>query len=251
MAFASIFSKYYKGLHTISKAIHEEGRKESIGRRLALGLTAAAFCTWNTPRARAQDKLDAAGATFKDYATLDNGASFYRVDGMGSSGVATDLSVAKLLGVDNAKGEARIRFESVKTEVTLPLGWQAGEDWERGVGFSADKSFRLIVWRVEFAFEGVRDAEHYVATKAGSITARRPRVKAQARKLGGDSFLVIYENVPPAAGDSEPRVVFDMLRVKERDAKAGMLLTLGVPTSQAERGLRLAALINGAAKPDW
>lgn len=223
-----------------------------MGRRPALTLVMAALTAGGSLSARAQgNKFDAGGATFRDFATLDNGASFYRVDGMGSGTGPSDLAVAKLIGVDNAKGEARIRFDSVRVEVTLPLGWQAGEDWERGVGFSADKRFRLIVWRVEFAFEGVRDAEHYVATKSGSIQARRPQVKAQARKLSDGSFLVVYENVPAARGDSEPRVVFDVLQVKARDAKEGVLLTLGVPASEAERGLRLAALISGAAKPDW
>ena len=50
--------------------------------------------------------------------------------------------------------------------MALPLGWQATEDWERGVGYSSDKRYRLIVWRVDFAFEGVKDAEHYAATKS-------------------------------------------------------------------------------------
>ena len=67
----------------------------------------------------------------------------------------------------------------------MPLGWQAKEDWERGVGFSGDKRYRLIVWRVDFAFEGVNDAEHYAATKAGAIQARKPgiaRPGTQARR---------------------------------------------------------------------
>ena len=216
-----------------------------------LGLAAASLCAGIVRPIGAQDQLDAAGATFRDFATLDNGASFYQIEGTISGGGPTDLSVAKLRGVDNAKGEARIRFEVVKAEVTLPLGWQAGEDWERGVAFSADKRFRLIVWRVDFAYEGVRDGEHYVATKAGSIQARRPQVKAQARKLADGSFMVVYENVPPSRGDAEQRMVFDVLLTKTRDAKQGVLLTLGVPTSEAERGLRLAALIKASAKVDW
>lgn len=201
---------------------------------------------------RANDKvLDAAGVTFRDYATFDNGASFYSVDGMTSGGASPDLTNAKLLGVDNEKGLARVRFDAVKTEVSLPLGWQAGEDWERGVGFSADKRYRLIVWRVDFAFEGVRDAEHYVATKSGSIQARRPKIQAQARKLGDGTFFVVYENVNPGRGDSERRVVFDVVMVNAPSAKEGALLTLGVPASDAERGLRLMALIKASTKIDW
>ena len=61
---------------------------------------------------------------------------------------------SRVLAIDTTGGFARIRFESIRTEVALPLGWQATEDWERGVGFSSDKRYRLIVWRVDFAFEG-------------------------------------------------------------------------------------------------
>ena len=89
---------------------------------------------------------------------------------------------------------------SIRVELALPLGWQATEDWERGVAYSSDKRYRLIVWRVDFAYEGVKDAEHYAATKAGSIQARRPTVQAQARKLGDGTFLVVYDNVAKAPG---------------------------------------------------
>ena len=133
----------------------------------------------------------------------------------------------------------------------MPLGWQANEDWERGVGFSSDKRYRLIVWRVDFAFEGVKDAEHYAATKSGAIQARRPAIKAQARKLGDGTFLIVYENVAKAQGDSEPRVVFDLLMQKPGKPKEGVLMTLGVPTSDAGRGLRLMALIKQSMKIDW
>jgi hypothetical protein len=176
---------------------------------------------------------------------------FYQIEGVTSGVAASELSTARLLGVDNQNGVARVRFDSVKTEVSLPLGWQAGQDWERGVAHSADKRYRLIVWRVDFAFEGVRDAEHYAATKSGSIQARRPRIQAQARKLGDGAFLVIYENVEPGRGDSEKRVVFDVLITRAPAAKEGALLTLGVPASELERGLRLMALIKASAKADW
>ena len=82
----------------------------------------------------------------------------------------------------------------------MPLGWQATEDWERGVGYSSDKRYRLLVWRVDFAFEGVQDAEHYAATKTGTIKARRPGIQAQARKLSDGTFLIVYENAPPGQG---------------------------------------------------
>jgi len=100
-------------------------------------------------------------------------------------------------------------------------------------------------------FEGVKDAEHYAATKAGSIKARRPGVQAQARKLSDGSLLVVYENVPKAQGDSETRAVFDLVVPSPKDPKAGVLLTLGVPTSDASRGLNLMALLKQNIRIDW
>ena len=59
--------------------------------------------------------------------------------------------------------------------MALPLGWQATEDWERGVAYSSDKRYRVIVWRVDFAYEGVKDAEHTRPPKpAPSRPAGRP-----------------------------------------------------------------------------
>jgi hypothetical protein len=140
---------------------------------------------------------------------------------------------------------------SIRVELSLPLGWQATEDWERGVAYSSDKRYRLIIWRVDFAFEGVKDAEHYAATKTGSIQARRPAVQAQARKLGDGTFLIVYENVPKAQGDSEPRVVFDLVTQRPGNPKEGILLTLGVPASEAGRGIKLLALLKQSMRINW
>jgi len=222
-------------------------RQKESGRRFLLFGTAALALAPSA--ARAQGVLDAGGMTFRDFAVADRGSSFNRIDPViGSGAVPTQ---ARILSVDNDGGFARVRFEAIRVEVAMPLGWQANEDWERGVGFSSDKHFRLIVWRVDFAFEGVRDAEHYVATKSGSIQARRPRIQAQARKLGDGTFLVVYENVDPGRGDSEKRVVFDVLITQAPTAKEGALLTLGVPASDAERGLRLMALMKASTKVVW
>jgi hypothetical protein len=231
--------------------MNEAGQRESVGRRRLLAIATAGLCAASSQAAAAPDQLDPGPAKFGDYGNADNGSSFFRIEGLKSGNDPAELSVAKLLGVDNQAGSARVRFESVKLELAVPLGWEAGEDWERGVAASRDKRYRLFVWRVDFAFEGVRDAEHYAATKSGSIQARRPTVKAQARKLGDGSFLVVYENVPPGRGDSEPRIVFDLLLTKGAGAKRGVLVTLGVPAAEAERGLRLMALIKPTIKADW
>ena len=199
--------------------------------------------------ARAAD-LDAGGLTFRDFAANDNGASFNRgvdpIIGGGPNQVSS-----RVVAVDNAQGFARVQFGSIKVELALPLGWQATEDWERGVAYSGDKRYRLIIWRVDFAFEGVKDAEHYVATKTGSIQARRPTIQAQARKLGDGTFLIVYENAPKGQGDSEQRTVFDLLMQRPGNPKEGILMTLGVPASDAARGMKLMALLKQNMRITW
>ncbi|SJZ48752.1 hypothetical protein SAMN02745126_01302 [Enhydrobacter aerosaccus] len=197
----------------------------------------------------AQDRLDAGGLTFKDFATADHGASFDRGDPMLPEGPGP--ARARVLSIDNNGSFARIRFPRVKLDVSLPLGWQAFEEAERGIAYNADMSYRLLAWPLDFPFEGVRDAEHYAATKGGTILARHPGAKVQAHKLTDGSFLIVYENIKPTRADREPRTVFDLVIPNPKDAKAGILMTLGVPGSQAERGLRLMALIKSSIKVDW
>ncbi len=194
--------------------------------------------------------LDAGGLTFRDFAVKDNGASFNRgVDPIiagGPNQVSSRVAV-----VDSAQGLARVQFGSIRVELSLPLGWQATEDWERGVAYSGEKRYRLIIWRVDFAFEGVKDAEHYAATKSGSIAARRPTVRAQARKLGDGTFLIVYENVPKGQGDGETRTVFDLVVQRPGNPKEGILLTLGVPASDSARGLKFLALLKQSMQINW
>ena len=167
---------------------------------------------------------------------------------MGPQHPATHGVFRMVLSVDGDKGLARVRFETIKIEAGLPLGWRAIEDWERGVAYSPDKRTRAIFWRLDFGYEGVKDAEHYAATKSGAITARRPGIKAQARKLGDGTFLVAYQNVP---GDGDKRAVFDLVVSKPGDAKTGALLTLGAPGGDADRTLKLLALMRVEMKVDW
>jgi hypothetical protein len=211
-------------------------------------LAGLAGCFAGFPAAAAD--LDAGGLTFRDYAVSDNGASFNRGVDPIIAGGPNQVS-SRVLGVDSAQGLARVQFASIKVELALPLGWQATEDWERGVAYSGDKRYRLIIWRVDFVFEGVKDAEHYAATKTGSIQARRPTIKAQARKLGDGTFLIVYENAPKGQGDSEPRTVFDLVVQRPGNPKEGILLTLGVPASDAARGLKLLALLKQNMRIIW
>jgi hypothetical protein len=222
-------------------------RKQKASARCFVLAAAVAMCF--TVPAHAQNGLDAGGLTFKDFGVADRGASFDRTTPL-SSGVP-DSTAAHLLEADNSNGLARIRFETVKIEAAIPLGWQAVEDPERGVAYNGDQSYRLIFWRVDFPFEGVADAAHYASTKSGTIMARKPGVRAQARKLPDGSFLIVYENVPPTKADHEPRTVFDLVSSNPGNAKQGVLMTLGVPTSQADRGLRLVSLLQQNMKISW
>lgn len=224
----------------------KEARQKESGRRLFLLGSAVGLCM--AAPAQANDQLDAGGLTFRDFAAADNGASFGRGDGMIAGGPNPVSS--KVLGVESSKGLARVRFEQIRITVAIPLGWQATEDWERGVAYSSDKRYRLVVWRVDFEFEGVKDAEHYASSKGGAIQSRRPAVKTQARKLGDGTYLVVFENVPKGQGDSEPRTVFDLVIPQPGNPKLGVLMTLGVPASDGGRGIKLLALLKENIKID-
>jgi hypothetical protein len=236
----------FKGLGMKPNLLLEVRQKATGRRSLLLGTAALALAPVS---ARADGDLDAGGMTFRDFAVADRGSSFNTVDPrIGGGAVPTQ---ARLLSVDNDGGFARVRFEAIRVEVAMPLGWQANEDWERGVGFSGDKRFRLIVWKVDFAYEGVNDAEQYAATKIGAIKSRKPGIQAQARKLRDGSFLIVYQNVPAAQGDTETRVVFDLVLSRPGKPKEGVLMTLGVAASDADRGLKLLALLRSKLKIDW
>ena len=230
----------------IFKPLREARQKESGRRPFLLGMGALLVpgSTWGQPA-----ELDAGGATFREFGVADNGSSFNRIDPMIGSGANPTQS--RVLAIDKANGLARIRFESIRIEIALPLGWQAQEDWERGVGLSADRRYRVILWRVDFAFEGVADAEHYAATKSGTIPTRKKGVQAQARKLADGTYLVGYQNVPASTGDGGPRSVYDLVVPRPGVAAEGVLLTLGMPAKDADRGLKLLALLKSNLRIDW
>lgn len=223
---------------------HAFKQKESVRRLLA-----AALALFWAGTAHAQDGLDAGGLTFKDFGVADRGASFYKPAAVVFEGVGSKS--AAVLEIDNANSLARLHFGNVKIDVATPLGWQALEDRDRGVAYNMDQSYRLILWRVDFAFEGVSDAEHYAVAKVGTIEAQRPPTKAQARKLPDGSYLVVYENVPPSRGDRESRTVFDLVIANPANAKEGALMTLGMPASQGPHGLKLLALLKQNTKITW
>ena len=220
---------------------NEVKQKES-GRRLFLATAGAALCLASP--ARASDKLDAGGLTFLDFATPDNGASFARGDPMIAGG--PNPVPSKILGIENAKGFARDPASSRSgSTLAMPLGWQATEDWERGVGYSSDKRYRLIVWRVDFDYEGVKDAEHYASTKAARSRRGGPGSRRRRASSATGPFWSCSRMSPKAQGDAEPRVVFDLVIPQPGNPKLGVLLTLGVPASDAGRGIKLAGSVKG------
>ena len=75
--------------------------------------------------------------------------------------------------------------------------------------------------------------------------AQRDSVKAKADRERMIKEAQAYANgiLPKAQGDAEQRVVFDLVTQKPGDPKEGILVTLGVPASDAVRGLKLMALI--------
>lgn len=228
---------------------HEQRQKESGRRLLLLAALGAVAAVAGASEAYADDGLDAGGLTFKDFGAPDNGASFNRTDPMLPGG--PEPAPAKLVAIDTTNGLARVYFNTVKVEASLPLGWQATEDGERGVGFSGDRKTRVLIWRVDFAFEGVRDADHYAATKMGTIKSRTPGLRTEARKLADGTFLIVYENVPPSRGDSGPRTVFDVVISKPGSPKEGVLMTLGLPAADTDRGLKLMALMKSKIVITW
>ena len=160
-------------------------------------------------------------------------------------------TAARLVTIDRDNGLAKVFFSSVKIGLSLPLGWEATEDAERGVGYSRDRKTRVLVWRVDFAYEGVQGADQYAATKMGTIRSRTPGIKAEARKLADGTFLIVYENVPPSRGDSGPRTVFDVVISKPGNPKEGVLMTTGVQAADTDRGLKLVALLKSKLDIAW
>lgn len=230
--------------------LKDELRQKESGRRLfLLGTFAAAASAAGGFPAHADDGLDTGGLTFKDFGNDDNGASFNRKDPMLPGG--PEPASARLVSIDRDNGLAKVFFDSVKVGISLPLGWEATEDAERGVGYSRDRKTRVLVWRVDFAYEGVRDADQYTATKMGTIKSRTPAIKAEARKLADGTFLIVYENAPPSRGDSGPRTVFDLVIPKPGNPKEGVLMTTGVQAADTDRGLKLVALLKSKLEIIW
>ena len=85
----------------------------------------------------------------------------------------------------------------------------------------------------------------------GAIKSRTPGLRTEARKLADGTFLIVYENAPPSRGDSGPRTVFDVVISKPGNPKEGVLMTLGLPSADTDRGLKLVALMKSKIVITW
>ena len=67
----------------------------------------------------------------------------------------------------------------------------------------------------------------------------------------GFKHIDVYENAPKGQGDSEARTVFDLVMQRPGNPKEGILVTLGVPASDAARGMKLLALLKQNMRINW
>lgn len=218
--------------------------------RTAVGATAlAAF----GPMARANDRLDPGRATFRDYALSTDANTLIDLRNVVNREWTENgtQSLLDVVSVEAAAGFARVRLKSVDCEMAVPLGWHGMEDNERGALFTPDRSVRVIVWRVDLKYEGVDDLEKYVVAKQGALRARSPGIQARMRKLADGEYLSMYGNVPPRRNDREPRAIYDLLTPNRANPARAMLMTVGVPASQADRFLPLVALLSRERKVAW
>ena len=226
------------------------GRPAPTRRSVLFGGLAAALA-W--PACAANDRLDPGNATFRDYALSNNATTLLDPTNTVTREWTSNTAqvMPDIVSVDAPAGLARLRLKSVDCEMAVPLGWHAMEDHERAAMFTPDRAVRAIVWRLDLAFEGAADLEKYAAAKQAALRGRNAALTANIRRLAGGEFLAVYSNIPPLRYDTEPRLVFDLMTPNPTNRMRGMLLTLGVPASRADKFLPLLALMARERKIVW
>lgn len=219
----------------------------------AAGAFAAGVLAAGAASAQKGGQLDPGDSTFKNYALSETAGSLHDAENAVNRQWtnATAESLTELLTSVPKEGFARIRSKAVDVEMSVPLGWHAIEDNERLAIFNPDRTVRIIVWRVDLEFEGVPDLEKYLVGKAAALRVRYPKVQATSRALPNGSFLGVFNDVPPRAGDKEPRAIFDLLTPNPQNPKRALLMTFGTPASQTDRYLPLLALLERSQKIKW
>ena len=164
---------------------------------------------------------------------------------------ATAETLVDLLSISAAEGYGLIRSKAVSIDQKVPLGWHAIEDNERLAIFNPDRSVRIIVWRVDLAYEGVPDLEKYMEIKAGGLRSRFPAIQASSRTLPDGQVLGVFNNVPARKGDREPRAILDLITPNPQNPKRAVLMTFGTPMSKAQEFLPLLALMASGREITW
>lgn len=224
-----------------------------MARLIAVTVSVAAAMAGAGATAQKGGQLDPGDSTFKNYALSETASSLHDVENAVNRQWtnATAESLTELLTAVPKEGYARIKSKAVDIELSVPLGWHAIEDNERLAIFNPDRTVRVIVWRVDLEFEGVPDLEKYLVGKTAALRVRYPKVQATSRALPNGSFLGVFNDVPPRAGDKEPRAIFDLLTPNPQNPKRALLMTFGVPASQTDRYLPLLALLERNRKIKW
>lgn len=160
-------------------------------------------------------------------------------------------NVIEVKNVDRVGQNATVYSLSAKMSVTIPLGWYAIDDGERGAAFVADETLRLIMRQVDLAFEGVSGIGDYAQVKRGLLLQQFPKMRAQEVRLSPDIIMNVYEAVPPRPNDKLPRTIFDIITASPKDPKRANLMTFGVPDGQGQKYLPLLGLFLRDRKIDW
>ncbi len=197
--------------------------------------------------------LDPGDSTFKLFALSTNARSLQDTDDRVNrewTGSSTE-SLTELLSAAPAEGYGLVRSKAVLIDLKVPLGWHAIEDHERLAIFNPDRTVRIIIWRVDLDYEGVPDAEKFMAGKSAALRSRFPSVQASSRTLSDGQVLGVFNNVPARKGDREARSILDLMTPNPQNPKRALLMTFGTPMSKAQEFLPLLALMARGTNVTW
>lgn len=210
-----------------------------------LALGASAQAQFGDPRPLA--------GKYADYAQSDNDRSLMdRNDPILNKWISNTIeNVIEVRNIDRSAQSATVYAASAKTAVTIPLGWYAIDDGERGAAFVADETVRLILRQVDLAFEGVSSIGDYAQVKRGLLLQQFPKIRTYEVRLGPDMVMNVYEAVPARPNDKAPRTIFDIVTASPKDPKRANLMTFGVPDGQGQKYLPLLGLLLRDRKIEW
>jgi hypothetical protein len=217
------------------------------------GIAALVACASVASAGAQSPGLDPGDSTFKLFALSANARSLQdtddRVNREWTNTSAETLT--ELLSAVPAEGYGLIRSKAISVDLKVPLGWHAIEDSERLAIFNPDRTVRIIVWRVDLDYEGVANAENFMAGKSAALRARFPSIQASSRTLSDGQVLGVFHNVPARKGDREARAILDLMTPNPQNPKRALLMTFGTPMSRAQEFLPLLALMARNVSVTW